>query len=195
MGEKNERISPFENTDIEKNIREFETLYKISFPEEYKRFLLKYNGGRTPKTSINLNNISTDIRAFYGFGKADEHYNFQRLIDNMNILGDYIKDGMLPIATTVFGDDITISIGEKNNGCIFFKYHDRSKKYIKLTDTLTELASKCKREKIGHIRTIEERRQSLIEKGKEKKINDMLIKCWQAEIDKYADMHQEEFEL
>ncbi len=157
--------------------------------------MMKYNGGMTPKTKFRINKVSSDVRAFYGLGNANAHYNFQKLIDNMNILEDYLEDDMLPIATTVSGDDITIAIGKKENGCIFFKYHDRGKKYIKLADTLCEFASKCKSEEIGHIRTIEERRQSMIAKGMEKHITEAKIRGWQAEIDKYANIHQEEFEL
>ena len=86
-------------------------------------------------------------------------------------------------------------------GCAVIVYevmrenHDRRKKYIKLTDTLCEFASKCKSEKIGHIRSIDERKQSMIAKGMEKYITEATIKGWQAEIDVYANIHQEEFVL
>ena len=188
-------ISKFDNTNIEEHITQLEKQYKIVLPEEYKRFLLKYNGGETPDTKFRINKVSSDVRAFYGLGNADKYYNFQKLIDNMNILEDYIEDDMLPIATTDYGDVITIGIGKEENGCIFFKYHDRGKKYIKLADTICEFASKCKSEKIGHIRTIEERKASMIARGKGKYIDDILIRGWQAEIDEYAHIRQEEFEL
>lgn len=192
---KNMLISRFDNTNIEENIAMFEKQYNIGLPEEYKRFLIKYNGGMTPKTKFRINKISSDVRAFYGLGNADKNYNFQKLIDNMDILVEYIEDDMLLIATTASGDDITIGIGNEENGSVFFKYHDRGKKYIKLADTLCEFASKCKSEKIGHIRTIEERKQSMIAKGMEKHITEVKIRGWQAEIDKYVNIHQEEFEL
>lgn len=188
-------ISRFDNTNIEEYITQLEKQYSIVLPEEYKRFLLKYNGGMTPKTKFRINKISSDVRAFYGLGNADKYYNFQKLIDNMNILEDYIEDSMLPIATTVSGDDITIGIGKEENGSIFFKYHDRGKKYIKLADTLCEFVSKCKSEEIGHIRTIEERKQSMIEKGKAANITEGILKVWQREIDAYANIHQEQLEL
>ena len=102
---------------------------------------------------------------------------------------------MLPIATTVFGDNITIGIGKKEHGSIFFKYHDKGKKYIKLSDTLSEFVSKCKSEKMGHIRTVEERKRDMIAAGFGRRITEEKIKRWQAEIDKYANIYQEEFEL
>lgn len=188
-------ISRFDNTNIEEHIIRLEKQYNIVLPEEYKRFLLKYNGGETPKTKFRLNKVNSDIKAFYGLGNVNMHYNFQKLIDNMNILEDYIEDDMLPIATTTSGDDIAIAIGSEENGSVYFRYHDRGKKYIKLADSLCAFATKCKSEKIGRVRTIEERRQSMIEKGMGRYIDDILIQDWQAEIDKYANIHQEEFEL
>ena len=188
-------ISKFDNANIEEHITQLEKQYNIVLPEEYKRFLLKYNGGETPNTKFRINKVSSGVRAFYGLGNADKYYNFQKLIDNMNILEDYIEDDMLPIATTDYGDDIVIGIGKEESGSIFFKYHDREKKYIKLANNLCEFTAKCKSEKIGHIETIEERKQRLINKGNAHYITEERIKFWQAEIDEYAHIHQEEFEL
>ncbi len=188
-------ISKFDNNDIEKHIVAFEKQNNITLPDEYKSFLLKYNGGMTPKTKFRINKVSSEVRAFYGLGNADENNHFQKLIDNMNILSDFLSDGMLPIAATVFGDYITLGLSGDDNSGIFFRYHDRPKKYIKLTESLVEFADKCNSEKIGHIRTIEERKQSLTENGYAKNITDSLIEMWQAEIDEYADIIQEKFEL
>lgn len=188
-------ISRFDNANVEEHIAHLEKQYNIVLPEEYKRFLLKYNGGETPDTEFRINKVSSDVRAFYSLGNANKYYNFQGLIDNMNILGEFVKDGMLPIAVNDFGDYITIGIRKKENGCIFFRYHDRGKKYIKLADTLSEFAAKCKSEEIGHIRTVEERKRDMIARGLEKHITEVKIKGWQAEIDKYANIHQEEFVL
>ncbi len=188
-------ISKFDNTNIKEHIAAFEKQNNITLPDEYRRFLLKYNGGMTPKTKFRINKISSDIRAFYGLGKADEHYTFQKLTDNMNILADFIKDDMLPIASTSFGDWITVGLKGDDKGGIFFRYHDRPKKHIKLTDSLVEFMSKCRSEKIGHIRSVEERKQSLIENGFAKNITESIIEIWQAEIDEYSGINQEEFEL
>ena len=192
-------ISKFDTTDMEEYIAIFQKTLHIKLPEEYQKFILKYNGGETPRTEFNINGVRSDIRAFYGMGKAKKQYHFQRLIDNHNILKDYTKDKMLPIATTAFGDTITIKLkiglGNKEVGCIFFRYHDEEKNYIKLADSLSEFMANCKSEKIGHIETIEERKQAMIKDGMEKKITDGLIRGWQAEIDRYEQIHQEEVEL
>ncbi|MBR4083997.1 MAG: SMI1/KNR4 family protein [Lachnospiraceae bacterium] len=188
-------ISKFDNTNIEEHIAAFEKENNITLPEEYKRFLLKYNGGRTPKTKFKINKVSSDVRGFYGLGNADEYFNFQKLIDNMNILEEFIEDDMLPIASTVSGDDVTIGIGKEENGYVFFRYHDKGKKYIKLTDSLCEFVDKCKSEEKGPIRTVEEKKRDMIAAGFGRRITEEKIKRWQAEIDEYANIHQEEFEL
>ena len=86
-------------------------------------------------------------------------------------------------------------------GCAIIVYevmrenHDRGKKYIKLTDTLCEFTSKCKSEEIGYIPTIEERKSDMIAKGYGQRITESIISAWQREIDEYAHIHQEKFEL
>ena len=188
-------ISKFDNTNIGEYIERFQSQNNIILPDEYKIFLLKYNGGMTPKTKFNINKVSSDIRYFYGLGNVDEDYNLQYLIDKKDEFQSYLEEKMLPIATNAFGDDIILSIGEKDRGSIYFRYHDRNKKYIRLTDSLSGFWSKCKSEKIELIPTIEERKQKLIQNGKAANITDGLIKLWQAEIDKYAEIKQEEVKL
>lgn len=117
-------ISKFDNTNIKQEVEKFEKKYNFTFPNIYKSFLLKYNGGETPNTDFKIKRISSDIRAFYGFGKADQYYHFN-LIENDNQFQNWIKNNIIPIATNVSGDYIIIGIGKDNKGKIFFCYHDR----------------------------------------------------------------------
>ena len=64
-------ISKFNNSNIEIEVKELEETYNIVLPEVYKKFIYKYNGGRTPETEFRLNRVSSDIEGFYGFGNAD----------------------------------------------------------------------------------------------------------------------------
>ncbi len=56
MNNKNKKgIIPNDVINVKAEIKEFEVTNNIVFPEEYKKFLLKYNGGKTNKvTFINL---------------------------------------------------------------------------------------------------------------------------------------------
>ena len=110
---------------------------------------------------------------------------------NNKIIDEFLEDGMLPIATTIWGDYVTICIEEKEVGKIYFLYHDREKHYVLLCESLSDFIRKCKSKKIGHIRTIAERKQCMIENGYGDMITEESLKGWQAEIDEYANIHQE----
>lgn len=183
-------ISKFDNLNIEKCIYEFEIKYNFTFPDSYKKLLNKYNGGDTPDTSFKINKISSDLLGFFGFSKARESLNYA-LLENMKIIEGYVSNGVIPIGMNSFGDMILIGITENNNDNIFFVYHDRKSKYILLSEKLCDFISKCKSKKIGHIRSIEERKQGMIDNGLEDEITEELISDWQKEIDKYGSMKQE----
>ena len=182
-------ISKFDNTDIEKHIHDFEKKYNLQFPEQHRNFLIKYNGGDTPKTEFKINKVSSDLRGFYGLGKADEFLNYS-FFDEWDII-DYVKDGVIPIGSTDFGDKILMGIKTENAGVIFFWYHGRPKKYIKLTEDFKAFIKKCKSEEIGHIPTIEERKAIAKANGFKREIP-YFIADWQKEIDEYKNMVQEE---
>ena len=63
---------------------------------------------------------------------------------------------------------------------------------IKIADSFKKFIMSCKSEKIGHIRTIEERKRDMISLGLEDKISEISIRNWQKEIDIYAGYNQEE---
>ena len=188
-------ISKFNNTDVGKFIIRFEEKHNFIFPTQYKVFLLNYNGGRTPNTNFRINKISSDLSGFFGFGNADDYYNY-KYIESVLGFNNWIETGMLPIGKNVFGDYIMIGINYKDKeGKIFFHYHDREDKYIELSETFGAFVNKCRSKKIGHIRTIEERQQDMIKNGLGDKITAESLKGWQAEIDEYANLHQEELVL
>lgn len=187
-------ISKFCTDDIEHCVQKFEREYKFMFPEEYKRFLLRYNGGKTPESSFKLNKIYSNIDGFYGLGQAEMYFHYDIFAKGGKLI-EYINDEVIPIATNCFGDYIVIGIGRSNNGKIYFYYHDRPKKYIELIDSFIAFVSKCKSKRIRPAKSIEERREILIAKGKGANIDDELIKIWQAEIDEYANICQEELVL
>ena len=182
-------ISKFSIYDIERNIKEFENKNQIKLPEDYKKFLMSYNGGITPETSFRIGKISSDIVGFYGLGNADKEFNFAQF-NEMNVLSNYINIGMLPIAYNDFGDKITLSINEDSLGEIYYFYHDKPENFIKLTDEFNKFIKSCKSKKIGYIPSIEERKQMMIANGLGDKINEYTIKGWQAEIDEYNNINQ-----
>lgn len=58
-------ISKFKIDDINDEVNSLENIYEIVLPKQYKRFILNYNGGYTPKTKFKIGKISFDIRGFF----------------------------------------------------------------------------------------------------------------------------------
>ena len=186
-------ISKFDNVNIEQNINDFEQKYNIQIPEQYREFLLIYNGGETLKTEFKSKKISSDIIGFYGLGSAEKDYNYS-FFEETGTLIDYLEDDMLPITSNLLGDHIMIRLSNENLGKIYFYYHDQPKKYIEITEDFKTFVSKCESEELGHIMTIEERTKLATEKGHGKKIP-KLMPIWQAEIDRFSNVIQEELIL
>ncbi|MFV0395301.1 MAG: SMI1/KNR4 family protein [Coprobacillaceae bacterium] len=186
-------ISKYDTSNVKENINSFEDKYNFSFPEQYKKFLLKYNGGETPNTKFKMNKISSDIKGFYGLGNAKMNYDF---FIRTNTLREYMDKDVLPIASDSFGNDIVIGLSEDNHR-IYFSDHELGNKLTLLANDFITFVEKCKSEKINEAstRSIDERAAILIAKGRGHVITDSLKEIWQAEIDKYGSMNQEELNL
>ena len=100
---------------------------------------------------------------------------------------ELVNANKLPVATNCSGDHFCIDCMD---GSIWFVYHDKPKE-VKIADDLKTFIAGCKSKKIGHVRTIEEITQSLLESFG-KKPTEFQLSAWQAEIDKYGNMIREE---
>ena len=125
-------ISKNDTTNIEEKINRFEEKHSFKFPSDYRLFLERYNGGATPETEFKLNRRWTDVREFYGFTDENDIHSIYWM-EKQWFYDEYLEDKMLIIANNMFGDYILISIGEENYGMVYFRYHDRKKKYIKFS--------------------------------------------------------------
>ena len=181
-------ISKFDTANIDERICSFESKYKIELPIGYRNFMLQYNGGKTPKTSFKANRKTFEIRAFFGIDLGDTEYSMNGIFN----LDTFVKRGLLPIAVDYFGSYYAIGIGDDSNGIIFFLDHEKEYKEQKLFDSFKELITASKSAEISHIRTIEERKQALFSNGYGHLLTPEKIEGWQAEIDRYKNIHQEE---
>lgn len=48
------RIFPFDKTGVSEAVAQFEKNHDILLPEEYRTFLINYNGGNTLQTSLEM---------------------------------------------------------------------------------------------------------------------------------------------
>lgn len=182
-------ISKFRNSDELLNIKEFETRLNINLPQQYIIFMQKYNGGETPDT-IWSGKGKCDIRGFYGINTSNRNWDIEENL-KYNRYNELLLQKMIPIAENSFCDLFCINCMD---GSIWLTYHDSDKK-IQIANEFNEFVAKCKSKRIGHISTIEERKERLFANGHGDKLSDAMVRGWQAEIDKYANIVQEEVEL
>lgn len=177
-------ISKFGHGTLSK-VEEFENKYGIKFDDSYRTFLAKYNGGETPDTNW-VGKGKTDVKVFFGYNIDEKNWDLKYLLSD-TFMQELIEQKKFPIAENCFGDTFCI---DSKDGSIWLMYHDESRNK-KIADDFESFIQGCKSKKLGHIRTIEERRQLLLEKrGREP--TEAQLKGWQEEIDIYSKMIQEE---
>ncbi|MDF7669750.1 SMI1/KNR4 family protein [Orbaceae bacterium ESL0721] len=185
-------IFNFDNSNVAEKIALLEERLGIKIPDAYSDFLKKYNGGYTPKTSFDINGESSNIRYFYGFEEQDEYCDFSQLMQDDSFTSA-IENGYLQIAEDSFGNYIVIGTSELNYGKIYFYDHEIDS-YHYLCPDFKDFISQIESDKYAP-RSIEERIQARKERTGDAEVRDSLIKLWQAEIDKYANLKQEKVEL
>ena len=173
---------------------ELEAQYSFTFPSQFRQFLINYNGGYTPKTKFKIGKLSSDVRGFYGVGRAELNYSF---FTGRMEFNDYTKSGFVPIACDSFGNYIVIAITGGSLGQMFFEDHEQASKRYLLAPDFASFIKACKSELVSEAskRSIQEREEILIKNGRGHVITDSLRTSWQAEIDKYSKIEQEELIL
>ena len=134
------------------DIAEFENEVGIKFPEDYKRFMLKSNGG-TPEEEwlydffdevTEAENTSV-IREFFSLfsDEAVKMSNLKKIYKTMTY-EEMIPNDMLPIADDPGGNVIGISLNKDDYGYVYFinhEYDDLDTGYLvksKIAESLTE---------------------------------------------------------
>lgn len=183
-------ISKFPNCNVEEQVADLEKRYEIILPIQYKNFLHKYNGGYTPKTKFKVGKVSSDVRGFFGIGDI-------KLSLDMVVLEEWIEKKVFPIACDSFGNYIAIGLYNDDSGKVYFCDHEKGNKPEYIKENLKDFIRCCKSEKISEAsrRSIKEREDALIAIGRGDIITDDLRRLWQAEINKYNNMIQEEVVL
>ncbi|WP_248166350.1 SMI1/KNR4 family protein [Parvimonas micra] len=163
---------------------------KIKLPEDYSKFLDKYNGGATYNSEVKIGRNWEDVCGFNGVGEVDEDYSFKSM-KSMGVLENYLEWGFLPLSHNMLGDYYCLSLKTEDYGSIYLLYHDLLGKKKKLFSSFTEFINNIKSEKIGHIKTMEEREKMAIENGYGYKV-ELLRPVSKKEIEKFSKIVQEE---
>jgi cell wall assembly regulator SMI1 len=100
----------------------------LTFPEEYRAFLLKHNGGRpTPREFNFLDPDGVPSNSLINFFLAI----YDGTIDNLEIsyrtftLKERMPANIVPIANDPFGNQICISVAGEDIGKVYFWDHER----------------------------------------------------------------------
>lgn len=184
-------ISKFSNYNQQLNVLSEKN--NLVFDEKYIKFLELYNGGETPKTVVKVGRKKEGIRAFYGFNVSKKQYSFETILD-LEIGENLIEKTMFPIASNEYGDFYALDCSPEMSG-VYVIRHDNLESKTRIAGSFIEFVKNCKSERIGHIRTIEERKNDMIAAGLGDKISEIAIRNWQKEIDRYSGYYQEEVEL
>ncbi len=179
-------ISKNANKCDDKDIKNLEERFGFNLSLQYLNFIKKYNGGYTPKTEIRIGRISTDIRAFIGFGSPE--YSFSDLD-----IEEWIDRKLVPIAVDSFGNYFAMN----NEGNVCFCDHEAGFSSKIVSDDFLKFIKSAKSGMISERakRTVEEREADLISKGRGHVITESLRQTWKEEYEKYVNMIQEEVKI
>lgn len=179
-------ISKFASDNVDVRLKEYEKIIGKRLPNQYRQFILKYNGGETPNTSYKINGVSSDLRVLYGLGNEKYPLDLIRTIGNEN-------QEYLAIGCDSFGNEIFIDIVK---GAIYFGNHENGK-ITKLTSDFKTFINICESKKINSasMKSVEERENDLIKRGRGNIITEELRNMWRAEIAKNSLLKLEEIDI
>ena len=112
------------NSCIEsKLLSAIEDYWGFKLPKDYRDFVVKYNGGVPENTAFNFKNSKEGSILSDFLGIIDKGYSYNLLIVNKDV-GDRYPVNMLPIAHTVGGDRILLSVKMQDRGKVYFWDHE-----------------------------------------------------------------------
>ena len=104
----------------EADVWKLEEFIQRRLPEQYRRFLLEFNGGRPDPDTVDVAGLPgspTDVQVFFGIGRLIESSCIDWRVES---LVERMEDGLLPIACDSFGSVYCISLREEDYGAVSF---------------------------------------------------------------------------
>lgn len=105
-----------------------ESLFRFKLPNDYKTFLLRFNGGRPLKSSFDFVGVdglqnTSDLKMFYSIGNPESEDNLETNI-TYYWENERLAKSVIPIAVDYGGNLICMSILAKDYGAIYFWDHE-----------------------------------------------------------------------
>jgi len=115
-----------------KDIEALEESYGLSLPEDYKQFLLKYNGGEPDKYLFKDKNLgSLVLNVLYGINIEDSYDELHNVI---KVYKDRIPSSFIPIGDDSGGNQFVIGIKGKFKDKIYLWDHNTELEHNKFTE-------------------------------------------------------------
>lgn len=96
----------------------------LQIPDDYKKFLLKHNGGEPKEYAIKFNENKfriggEELGYFYGLETETEN-----ILDALDNLQHVLPKNLIPIADTPGGNFFLLSVNKGTYGNVFYKNHE-----------------------------------------------------------------------
>lgn len=107
------------------DLKRLEESLGLVLPEDYKEFLLGFNGGVPVESYVDFeaNSLKVpgeEVKRFYGVGVKPTN----DIEHKCRTIGGYIPEGFIYIANTHGGNFFLISLRNENYGHVFYKDHE-----------------------------------------------------------------------
>ena len=120
-------------------IEEIQDEYAIVFPEDYKVFLRKYNGGEPHLAEcIDDGDFFTSIRNLFSFRTGEEYSSVEKFPLPFDYdLEFWLEHGLIPIGDNIWGDLFMMNV-KNAPGRVYFSVHDEGFRLIRLANSFTD---------------------------------------------------------
>jgi cell wall assembly regulator SMI1 len=109
----------------EESIQKLESEIGLRLPDDYRRFLAAYNGGKPEPSGFAFETdegpSDSAVRYFLTL-ERDKNYG---ILENIRDYQDRIPKGLMPIACDSFGNLVLIDVGAKALGSVYFWDHEK----------------------------------------------------------------------
>jgi len=164
-----------------------EAEYGIRLPSEYRNFMVKYNGGDTPETTMRLKNGKKPID-IGGFYSTQEGVVSLESMSRIMLLSDYIDIGQFP-AVGIEDGYFTIGINEDNYGKIFHYDSRRNKIIQEAADSFYEFIGLCVTDIKGGVWTFEERHKAYKDSHDGNEPSPQHIEIWKKQVAEETELY------
>ncbi len=136
METKYQKANPYGKLSI-KTLEDFEQIIQYRLPEDYRKYLLNFNGAEPTNTVCSISDAEGETR-IHGVLGIHDGPEYCRLESNFGDDNSTKKTGLLAFSDDAFGNYFCISLLPKHYGEVYFYDHESS--YADDIDTLIKIA-------------------------------------------------------